>query len=45
MNTQIQTMNEPNFYSSTHWNDQQNLFWPQQLTSTESLLFSNPREN
>ncbi len=45
MNTQIQTMNEPNFYASTHWNDQQNLFWPQQLTSTESLLFSNPREN
>jgi hypothetical protein len=40
MNTHIQT----NFYSFNDWNNQQNLFWPQQFP-IESLLYSNPREN
>ncbi|CAF1473098.1 unnamed protein product [Adineta steineri] len=53
-NVQIPTMNDYNssgsdFYSYqsvlNDWNDQQNIFWPQQLTTSDSLLLYNQREN
>ncbi|CAF4962355.1 unnamed protein product, partial [Rotaria sp. Silwood1] len=53
-NTQIQSHNDyhnsgSNLYSyqflSNDWNEQQNIFWPQQLTMSDSFLLYNQREN
>lgn len=38
-----------NFFScqflSNDWNEQQNTFWPQQLTASDSSMLYNQREN
>jgi hypothetical protein len=40
-------MNDYNSYQSVlnNWNEQQNIFWPVQLTTSDSLLLYNQREN